>query len=90
MTTACSPASKDVAQVFGNLAGRLNDTADGPGRRKAGLDRDPLALGLAPVAAQVHGRWMPGTSGVHGRSIRVISLVGSGYYGRSLSCWLGR
>ncbi len=45
MTTARSPASKDVAQVFGNLAGRLNDTADGPGRRKAGRDRDPLARG---------------------------------------------
>ena len=45
MTTARSPASKDVTQVFGNLAGRLNDTADAPGRRKAGLDRDPLARG---------------------------------------------
>ena len=38
-----------------------------------------------PVAAQVHGRWVPGTSGVHGRSIRVTSSSG-----RSLSCWLGR
>jgi len=28
---------------------------------------------------------MPGTSGVHGRSIRVTGSVG-----RSLSCWLGR
>ena len=28
MTTARSPASKAEAQVFGNLAGRLNDTAD--------------------------------------------------------------
>ena len=45
MTTARSPASKDVAQVFDNLAGRLNDTADGPGRRKAGRDRYPLARG---------------------------------------------
>ena len=39
------------------------------------------AAGAHPVAARVHGRWMPGISGVHGRSIRVISLVG-----RSLSC----
>ncbi len=45
MMTARSPDSKDLAQVFGNLARRLNDTADGPGRRKAGLDRDPLARG---------------------------------------------
>jgi len=37
-----------------------------------------------PVAAQVHGRWVPGTSGVHGRSIRVTSSSG-----RS-PCWLGR
>ena len=37
-----------------------------------------------PVAARVHGRWMPGTSGVHGRSIRSTSSSG-----RSLSCWLG-
>ena len=45
MTTARSPASKDAAQAFGNLALRLNDTADGPGRQKAGLDRNPLARG---------------------------------------------
>ncbi len=30
----------------------------------------------ALLAVQVHGRWMPGTFGVHGRSIRIISLVG--------------
>ena len=41
--------------------------------------------GGSPVAAQVDGRWMLGTSGVHGRSIRVTSSVG-----RSLACWLGR
>ena len=40
--------------------------------------------GARPVAAQVDGRWMLGTSGVHGGSIRVTSSVG-----RSLSCWLG-
>jgi hypothetical protein len=45
MTTEPSPASEDVVQVFGNLAGRLNNTADGPARRKAGLDLDPLARG---------------------------------------------
>jgi hypothetical protein len=35
-----------------------------------------------PMAAQVHGRWMPGTSGVHGRSISVTSSV-------RVRLWLG-
>ena len=34
-----------------------------------------VAAGTRPVAAQVHGRWMPGTSGVYGRSISVTSSV---------------
>jgi hypothetical protein len=63
-----------------------------PAGGDTGSQRDPIRksdesawpLGR-PAAAQVHGRWMPGISGVHGRSIRVISLVG-----RSLSYWPGR
>ena len=35
--------------------------------------RRAWSLELAPGVAQVYGRWMPGTSGVHGRSIRGIS-----------------
>jgi hypothetical protein len=35
--------------------------------------------------AATHERWMPGTSVVYGRSIRVTGSVG-----RSLSSWLGR
>ncbi len=34
-----------------------------------------MATGTRPVAAQVHGRWMPGTSGVYSRSISVTSWV---------------
>ncbi len=51
-------------------------------------ESDGLAWPLEPLgspgAAQVHGRWMPGTCGVHGRSMRVDSSVGG-----LLSRWLG-
>jgi hypothetical protein len=39
-------------------------------------------LGSGPMVAQVHGSWMPGTSGVHGRSSSVTSSV-------RVRLWLG-
>ena len=51
-----SPAWIDVAQVFDNLAGRLNDSADRSGQRKAGLDRDPLTCGRIPAEPKLDDR----------------------------------
>ena len=44
----------DVEKVFDYLAGRLDDTADGPRRRKAGLDRYPMTRRGIAVELKLH------------------------------------
>ena len=58
MTTACSPASEDVAQVFDNLAGRLNDTADRPAGEEPAVTATRWHAGESrPTTAPRRYRW---------------------------------